>query len=351
MDTILDRDNPRIWNDILCCPRCHGVLELVANGSDRQSLRCCDCKTSFPGVAGSFDLTIPKGERELERQHYDRMYLLRSASFCCDFDSEYLSRRWEDAHWPECRVILGRVGDLNGKTVLCLGNGASTKELHFLTLGARLVCSDLSMSGVLAAKSKYNLGTSACRAAFHAIDAYNIPLKDRSVDVVYGYEFVHHLSDLHAFFDEVRRVLKPGGLCIFFDCAYSPIWQGGKRTFLWPLMKLSHMLHTRSPEDIRATYAGGYEECFLQDLAARHGFDKGFFDRVMFFQYLCKNSVGSLFGWKLPPVCYRIPSAIGRFMDRLLTDRFDFLRRSRIGLVWGFRSRLPRTNRICDSNA
>ena len=339
MDTMPDCDISKVLTDILCCPRCHAPVDIVVRElPDKQSLRCGDCKAEFSGVDDSFDLTIAEGERELERHHYQQAYLSRSISLPTDFDPEHWSRRWADPHWPQCRLILKRLGDLNGKVVLCLGNGASTKELYFLTLGARLMCSDLSMSGVLAAKSRYNLGELACHAAFHAMDACRIPVRDHSIDVVYGYEFVHHLVDLDAFFREVHRVLKPGGLCVFFDHAYSSIWQGAKRTFLWPLMRLSHLLHKRSPEDVRATYAGGYKEHFLQDLAARHGFSKGFFDRVMFFQYLFTNGVGSLLGWKLPPVCYRVPGTIGRFMDRLLTDRFDFLRRSRIGLVWGFRN-------------
>ena len=55
--------------------------------------------------------------------------------------------------------------------MLCLGNGASTKEFHFLTLGVKLILSDLSMAEVLAAMSTYDLGELAYRAAFHAMDA------------------------------------------------------------------------------------------------------------------------------------------------------------------------------------
>lgn len=340
MSKVQDCDATNLWSDVLCCPRCHESLEFVLdNLPNEQHLRCGTCKTKFPGFAGSFDLTfIDEVKRKQERQHYQQKYLSRSDSISLHFDSELWAHRWNDLHWPEGRLILKLLQDLKGKVVLCLGNGKSLKELYFLTLGANLICSDLSLSGVLAAKSKYNLGELAGRVAFHAIDACRIAAKDCSIDVVYGYEFVHHLSDLDGFLREVHRVLKPGGLCIFFDSAYSPIWQTAKKTVLWPLMRLSHLLHKRSPEDVRATSAGGYKESFLQDLATKHGFHEAFFDRVMFFQYLFINGIGSLLGWNLPPVCYRLPGTIGRSMDRLLTDHFDFLRRNKIGLVWGFRS-------------
>jgi SAM-dependent methyltransferase len=332
-------DSAEVWTDILCCPRCYGPLQLGVNEPrvNHQLLECHNCKAEFPGISGSFDLTTTERERESERQHYQQRYSSRPPFVPSDFDSEYWARRWVDPHWPEGRLILSQLGDLKGKVVLCLGNGASTKELHFLTLGAKLICSDLSISGVLATKSKYNLGELACRAAFHAMDACRIAAKDNSVDVIYGYEFVHHLPDLDIFLREVHRVLKPGGFCIFFDCAYSPIWQTAKRTFLCPLMRLSYLLHKRSPEDVRATYAGGYRESHLQDLATSHGFHEAFFHRVMFFQYLFINGVGKFVGWRLPPICYRFPGTIGRFIDRLLVDRCEFLRRNRIGLVWGFR--------------
>jgi len=333
-----DCDTNGVWTDILCCPQCYGPLELVVNElPNRQSLRCGDCGAEFDGIAGKFDFTTAKGEMELEQYHYEQKYMSRAASLSTQFDPEQRSRRWADPHYPECGLILDRLGDLNAKTVLCLGNGASTKELHFLILGGRLILSDLSIDGVLAAKSTYNLRELASRVVFHAMDACRIPLRNNSVDVVYGYEFVHHLPDLDAFFREVHRVLKPGGLCIFSDYAYSPIWQAAKRTFLWPVMRLSHLLHRISPEDTRATYAGGYKVCILQDLASRHGLSKGFFDRTSFFHYLFTRGIGSLFGWKLPRICYRIPSAIGRSMDKLLTDRFNFLRRNKMVMVWGFR--------------
>jgi SAM-dependent methyltransferase len=326
------------WVDMLSCPHCHVVLESTVHGSPgERSLTCGNCRSTFTGILDSFDFTTHSSERDLERRYYEHVYSSRSCPRRKEFDPQYWSRRWADAHWPEFRLILDRLGDLSGKVVLCLGNGDSLKELYFLSLGARVIFSDLSMSGILSVRSKYDLGVLSGRAAFHAVDAYRIPFRDHSIDVVYGYEFVHHLADLDTFFHEVHRVLRPGGLCLFFDSGYSSIWQGAKRTFLWPLRQLSRSLYRRSPEDLRASDVGGYSESFLGDLASKHGFSASSFDRVMFFQYLGKRVIGTLFGWRLPPACYRIPSAIGRYMDRLLTDRLHFLQRNRIGLVFVFR--------------
>lgn len=330
-------DTSGMWMDVFCCPLCHGDLSVLGTaGANDTSLQCMQCNVAYPGIAGSFDFAVARGERVQEQQFYQKAYRSRLSDFNTEFDPTLLARRWEDPYSPEGKLILKRMGDLDDRLVLCLGNGASTKELHFLSLGAKVIISDLSMSGVLAARSEYSLGTRADRAAFHAMDAYHIPLKDASVDVVYGYEFVHHLADLHTFFREVSRVLKPGGLCVFFDNAYSPIYQSAKRTLLWPLMRLSHFLYKRSPEDIRATYAGGYRETSLMGIATQHGFSDAFFDRLMFFQYLAQRGVGCLFGWDLPKGLYRSASATGRWLDRFLTDHSALLQKSRITMVWGF---------------
>ncbi len=327
------------WNDIFCCPLCYGsIVSLGKAHYDKEILKCKSCKKEFSGIAGTFDFTNIDQERELERSHYQQSYLSCLNSSAKNFDIDYWSRRWNDTHWPEGRYILNRLGDLDGKVVLCLGNGASVKELYFLTLGAKLICSDLSVFGVLAAKSKYKLGSLSDNVTFHAMDALRIPVKDHSLDIVYGYEFVHHLSDLNIFFSEVNRVLKPGGFCVFFDNAYSPLWQIAKKTFLWPFMKFSHLLYRRSPEDIRATYLGGYKESYLQEIASNQGLKNIFFDRLMFFQYIFTRGIGSIFGWKLPSICYRIPGTIGRYMDKLIIDHISYLKQNKIGLVWGFQN-------------
>jgi hypothetical protein len=161
-----------VWTDIICCPHCNNTLEVVPNKApEQQSLKCINCKTEFMGVSGSFDLAVADGEREKESAFYQQNYSARQSSVSVEFAPEELSRRWADPHWPESRLMLDQLGDINNKVVLCLGNGASTKELYFLELGAKLICSDLSLSGALAVKSKYDLGELADNAAFHAMDA------------------------------------------------------------------------------------------------------------------------------------------------------------------------------------
>jgi ubiquinone/menaquinone biosynthesis C-methylase UbiE len=326
----------------LVCPTCRGRLECdhLAEGGDslsRQTLRCEKCSQSFPGCAGSFDFAGSSEQEGKERDHYQKTYdLYRKAKGSKRLDLQELSRRWNDPHWPGYKIILRQLGDLRGKTVLCLGNGSSVKELYFLHLGAHLILSDLSFSGVLSAKAQYDLTEFAGRIAFHAINAYAMPLRGNSIDIIYGYAVVHHLADLSSFLEEARRVLRPGGICVFFDNAYSPLWQGAKMTFLWPLMKLSHLVRGVSPEDLRATYEGGYREEVMRQLAARHGFADVRFERFSFFQYLFSRGTGKLLGWNRLLWVHETSRLLGLWLDAVLARHLRMLAPKGIGVVWGF---------------
>jgi SAM-dependent methyltransferase len=316
---------------LLVCPACRGALARVP-----AQATCAACGAVYDGVDGAYDFASSGTARADERRHYESKYETRRRSAVTPYDPAEWTRRWNDPHWPEGQVILRRIGDCRGRVILALGNGASVKELFFTEQGAILLHSDLSLSGPLTAMHAFELSDRADRVAFHAMDAYRLPLPDGSVDVVYGFEFVHHLPDVGAFFDEARRVLKPGGTCIFFDHGYSPLWQRLKMSVLRPVMKAAHWLHGISPEDRRATYAGGYREQQMTALAAAHGFTGAWFERTTLFQYLLVNGVGKLLGWERPMWCYRIPGRVGGWLDRLVTARVDALKRSRVEMVWGF---------------
>jgi len=323
----------------LVCPVCKGELEYHESPLDKDGgAACCQtCARRFPAADGSFNLVEESKRLTDETAFYDGAYAVaHGRKSARRLDASEWARRWHGPHWPECQRILKQLGDVRSKVILCLGNGASRKELYFLHLGAYLIHSDLSLAGVLKAKTEYDLDDFKGRVAFHAMDACAVPLPDSSVDIVYGFEFAHHLPDLTPFLREVERVLKQGGRCVFCDCAYSPVWQTAKRTVLWPIMKVAHWLHPISPEDLRATYVGGYREEEIRNLGSAMGFGCTHFERVGFFQYLLTRGVGTLVGWNRPQWVYRAPSTLGRALDALLTERVGFLARNTIRLVWGF---------------
>lgn len=297
-------------------------------------MRCEACGHVIEEVDGVLDL-VAEARRGPERVFYDDFYERTSAPQQPDTLAS-LAGTWTSPSAPwEMRRVWSRLGDLRGRTVLLLGNGESYAELYMLTKEPRvLIYSDLSPIGLRELLGHGELARDE-RLVFAAIDALDLPLRDESIDLVYGFAFAHHLPDPERFLAEVARVLRPGGRCVFMDNAYSPIWQWLKLGWLRPLMGLSHRREPRSPEDIRDTVGGGFREDRLSDAVRRVG-GEPWFERIAFVYYFWKRASVSLF----PEVLRVIPrhdmiSAALMRIDRVLS-RFGWGRRNMIRLIWGF---------------
>jgi len=60
-----------------------------------------------------------------------------------------------------------------------------------------------------------NARTLALRVETRACDAEDLPFDDAEFDLVLGHAVLHHLPDLGRAFNELRRVLRPGGTVLF----------------------------------------------------------------------------------------------------------------------------------------
>lgn len=122
---------------------------------------------------------------------------------------------------PENRWLAAQLGDVTGKTILELGSGLGEAATWFAMRGAQVIATDVS-SGMLV------LGRQV--AALHGtavtpvqMDGATLALADASVDVVYGANVLHHVDQARCI-AEVHRVLRPGGVAVFWDpLRYNPV--------------------------------------------------------------------------------------------------------------------------------
>lgn len=308
------------------CPACGSRVRVSHSG--RRAV-CSHCGEDAATAAGIVDF-VRGDERRHEQAYYDSVYRESASNGLTE-----LHDAWRSLYYPMNRRVLARVGDVRGRVVVLLGNGTSEKELALLEQDpALLVISDLSPAAVSALRQRW-LPDGSPNVVFATIDALDLPFADATVDVLYGYAFVHHLPDVDAFLAEAVRVLAPGGRCVFLDDAHAPLWQAAKLTVLRPLMLFYHRLQEPSPEDLRFTFSGGFREERLASRILELGCEP-WFERSGFVHYFVTRA-----SERLPP--QRLWSALVAH-DALLAGlirlddqlgRFTTVQRNLIRLVWG----------------
>ena len=126
-----------------------------------------------------------------------------------------MQRAWRDHGGQLAELACIEPGD----RVLDLGCGPGESAFGMLDRvpGAEVVGVDLSalMVGLARMRSPRNRG----KARFHHGDAMNLDFADASFDAVTGHSFLYLVRDSTRVLSEVRRVLRPGGRCVFLEPA------------------------------------------------------------------------------------------------------------------------------------
>jgi SAM-dependent methyltransferase len=122
---------------------------------------------------------------------------------------------------PENRFILRLLGDLDGRRVLDLGSGLGEAAVYFALRGARVTATDISPEMCALARDTGRRHGVEIEAIATAVERLEVPAE--SFDVVYGANLLHHVADIDPTLAAVRRALRPGGRCFFWDpLAYNP---------------------------------------------------------------------------------------------------------------------------------
>lgn len=316
----------------LVCPACHGILFLSSS-----TAKCTACLGEYRMEGGSIDFVGSSSDKGDERDFYERRYSENKdmlSQKVIEYETEGV---WRDRLFPSGQDILNALSCVKGKTILCLGNGLSLKEFYFAKQGADLCISDLSFSAINNSKKIASSAFSSNKIKFHAIDALQLPFMDSSLDIVYGYAFVHHLPDKVLFLQEVSRVLKNDGVCVFYDDGYSCIWHSLKMSLLKGLMNYSHRKTGISPEDHKASISGGFTEEEIRDWGMAARFSSVYiFKKREFLTYFWLRGMEKIFRLDKKILLVRL---VGTFLS-IVDGAFAvlrFYRENMIRLVWGFR--------------
>jgi len=107
--------------------------------------------------------------------------------------------------------------NFKGKRVLEIGSGGGLDSSEFLRNGAEVVCADFSELSVKSANELFK--EAGLNGNVLLSDAKLLPFNDSEFDVVYSYGVIHHIPGVEKVLEEIKRVLRPGG--IFMGMVYN----------------------------------------------------------------------------------------------------------------------------------
>ena len=145
-----------------------------------------------------------------------------------DIEKIDIFRCMEGVNAVENRYIMAciqkKLGGLAGLRILDVGSGLGESSVYFAMKGAFVAAMDISPGMVDFCRRLGEVHGVADRIQPLLGEAESIELPENYYDVVYAANLIHHLTNVDAFLDVVRRCLKPGGLlCTWDPLRYNPI--------------------------------------------------------------------------------------------------------------------------------
>ena len=171
-------------------------------------------------------------------RQYDEYY--KEYYSTMDEIAQYNTERWEalararaiftrpylDLDQDTARQMIdpwGRLGQLQGKKVLCLAGGGGQQSAALGLLGARVTVVDLAAAQLerdREAAAHYGLQIETVQGDMRDLS----PLDEGSFDIVYHPYSINFVPEARSVFREVARVIREGGI-YFFNCA-NPAFAG-----------------------------------------------------------------------------------------------------------------------------
>lgn len=183
---------------LLVCPACHGELAWT---SDR--LRCQGCGATY-NLRDGIPVLRPAGSG-------DGSHKEQQESFFDAADAEFEITRPHGTPWfyrwalaEKFRRSLASLDLPPGASALTVCGGSGMDAEFLARAGFRVVASDLSVEAVRRARERGRRHGLPILAV--AADVESLPFRDRSVDLVYVHDGLHHLESPEAGLREMLRV-------------------------------------------------------------------------------------------------------------------------------------------------
>jgi phosphoethanolamine N-methyltransferase len=156
--------------------------------------------------------------------------------------------------------------DLQDQRVLDIGCGlGGLDEVLAGEFGARVTGIDVARLIVEQGRARIAASPHRERIEIRLVEPGPLPFADASFDVVFGKDAWLHIPDKPAFFAEIRRVLKPGGIVTCGDWMKSPGAYSADMDYFFEMEGLTYHLVTLA-EYGRLLHDAGFTDVELQDI-------------------------------------------------------------------------------------
>jgi len=149
----------------------------------------------------------------------------------------------------ERQLILNMLGNVDGRRVLDVGCGDGELACELAARGAIVTGIDSSVAMIEAAKSR--AARQRADIAFQVSTAQNLPFRDDQFDVVTAITILCFVKNAAPIFQEIARVLQPGGRCIVGELGKWSTWAAVRRVRAWLGSQLWRMARFRTAGELR----------------------------------------------------------------------------------------------------
>lgn len=108
-------------------------------------------------------------------------------------------------------VLEDYLGDLSGSSILDVSCSTGLMQRHFAPHFAKVTGIDIDEGAVAFARENNDIDN----VEFHVMDALHTRFDESIFDIVVCNQMYEHVPDAAQLLHEIRRILKPGGVCYF----------------------------------------------------------------------------------------------------------------------------------------
>lgn len=189
---------------LLCCPKCKEPLQENEGG-----LECSRCGEGFErDENGILDFSTAAIQKQSSFFRHEWLVKLQATS-----ERQFERPRVE--HQIDVEHVTRHAGPVENQIVLDAGCGTGLSTMSLLARGARLIFIDIVPETLQLVQKLVRLNGFEGDALYVVGDISCLPLKTRSIDIVWSGGVLEHFRDLRNPFIEIYRVLKQEGQLLF----------------------------------------------------------------------------------------------------------------------------------------